>query len=70
MTSERTEVFRQLSVDVDYLASALGEVVRELEGERLFALVERVRSMTKKLRAEQDPALKADIEALIRLPVE
>ena len=47
MTSERTEVFRQLSVDVDYLASALGEVVRELEGERLFALVERVRSMTK-----------------------
>ena len=65
MTSERTEVFRQLSVDVDYLASALGEVVRELEGERLFALVERVRSMTKKLRAEQDPALKADIEALM-----
>jgi len=46
--------FELLSADVDFLATALGDVVRELEGERLFLLVERVRGLTKRLR--EDPA--------------
>lgn len=36
--------------DVDYLATTLGTVLRELEGERVFALVERVRQLAKAAR--------------------
>ncbi|MFO7546922.1 MAG: phosphoenolpyruvate carboxylase [Trueperaceae bacterium] len=36
--------------DVDYLATTLGNVLRDLEGERTFALVERVRQLTKAAR--------------------
>lgn len=44
--------FQLLSADVDFLATALGDVVREQEGDRLFQLVERVRGLTKRLREE------------------
>ena len=43
--------FDQLKADVDFLGTALGDVLRELEGERLFNLVERVRAATKRMRA-------------------
>ncbi len=42
--------FDRLKADVDFLASALGTVIREQEGERLFELVERVRHLTKAIR--------------------
>ena len=45
------DAFAQLRADVDFLASALGSILREVEGERLFQLVEEVRSITKQLRA-------------------
>lgn len=44
---------RLLRADVDFLGSTLGEVIRELEGDRLFELVERVRALTKRSRAAQ-----------------
>ncbi|MBA2667713.1 MAG: phosphoenolpyruvate carboxylase [Trueperaceae bacterium] len=45
--------FTQLRHDVDLLASTLGDIVRELEGERVFEIVERVRALTKRRRAEE-----------------
>ncbi|HRQ10582.1 MAG TPA: phosphoenolpyruvate carboxylase [Trueperaceae bacterium] len=48
--------FKQLSGDVDFLASALGQVLKELEGQRVFALVERVRYLTKGVRAGDEDA--------------
>ncbi len=44
--------FQQLKTDVDFLGRSLGTVLRELEGDELFALVERVRALTKELRAD------------------
>ena len=44
--------FGRLREDVDALGSALGRVLRELEGERIFELVERVRATTKRMRGE------------------
>jgi phosphoenolpyruvate carboxylase len=46
------DAFARLRGDVDFLASALGSVLQELEGEELFDLVERVRLLTKTLRSE------------------
>ncbi|MFA5569472.1 MAG: phosphoenolpyruvate carboxylase, partial [Trueperaceae bacterium] len=48
--------FKLLSGDVDFLASALGQVLKELEGQRVFALVERVRYLTKGVRAGDEDA--------------
>jgi phosphoenolpyruvate carboxylase len=45
------DAFEQLKADVGFLGSALGTVLRELEGERLFDLVETVRAGTKQRRA-------------------
>lgn len=45
------DAFAQLRADVGFLGSALGTVLRELEGERLFELVETVRSGAKRRRA-------------------
>ena len=46
------DAFRRLKADVDFLGRALGIVLRELEGEKFFELVERVRYLTKGLRAD------------------
>jgi phosphoenolpyruvate carboxylase len=60
------QAFARLRADVDYLGSALGNVLKELEGEHLFDLVERVRSLTKRLRGEPDRAeLQAELQALL-----
>jgi len=60
--------FDQLSADVDFLASALGTVIKEQEGERLFGLVERVRQLTKAIRADAGAGaapLRAELAALL-----
>lgn len=50
--------------DVDRLGRALGDAIREVSGERLFALVEEVRARTKRLRQNPDPT---EQEKLVRL---
>jgi phosphoenolpyruvate carboxylase len=60
------EAFARLRADVDYLGSSLGNVLKELEGEHLFDLVERVRSLTKRLRGEPGRAeLQAELQAIL-----
>ncbi|HKI56484.1 MAG TPA: phosphoenolpyruvate carboxylase [Trueperaceae bacterium] len=54
----------QLSADVKFLGGALGTVLRELEGERLFELVETVRAGTKRRRSG-DAAAGEELRSLI-----
>ncbi|MCP4203570.1 MAG: phosphoenolpyruvate carboxylase [bacterium] len=58
--SQAQGLFAQLSEDVDFLGRALGTVLRQLEGEGFYELVERVRGLTKGLR--EDPG-RQDLEA-------
>ena len=58
----RDEAFDQLRADVDFLGSALGTVISELEGEKFFNLVEKVRTLTKALRNEHDPTLAKELQ--------
>ena len=58
------DAFDQLKADVDFLASALGTVITELEGKRVFDLVEQVRLHTKALRSGDSDA---DKNALLEL---
>jgi phosphoenolpyruvate carboxylase len=70
--SVHDEAFSQLRSDVDFLATALGTVMTELEGEVTFNLVERVRLLTKRLRVNPDQKLKKefkDLLASLELPV-
>lgn len=61
-----TIAFERLKADVDYLGSALGRVLRELEGQRVFELVERVRGITKRMRAApEDPAPRRELSDLL-----
>ena len=58
------DAFDALRADVDHLGRALGTVIRELDGERTFALVERVRATTKRMRgddAEDAAAARRDL---------
>ncbi len=64
-TTNYDEAFDKLRADVDFLGSALGTVITELEGERVFELVERVRALTKNIRAHADPALGAELKTLL-----
>jgi phosphoenolpyruvate carboxylase len=56
-SAEEDRSFARLRADVDFLATALGNTLRELEGERLFGLVEKVRLMTKDLRSQDGAGL-------------
>ena len=58
----RDDAFDQLRADVDFLGSALGTVITELEGQKLFDLVEEVRGLTKALRAEAEAEKKAELQ--------
>ena len=62
---EEEELFLQLRKDVDFLATALGDVLRELEGDKLFELVEQVRVSTKGLRTDPDEVRRADLRKLL-----
>ncbi len=64
-TKQPEAVFEQLKRDVDFLASALGTVITELEGEKFFALVEQVRSLTKQLRQDPDEKIASELSELI-----
>ena len=64
-TANYDEAFDKLRADVDFLGSALGTVITELEGERVFELVERVRALTKNIRTHADPALSAELKTLL-----
>jgi phosphoenolpyruvate carboxylase len=57
--------FAQLREDVDFLGRSLGQTLRELEGERLFGLVEEVRRLTKQLRSAPDDETRARLKALL-----
>ncbi len=59
--------FERLSADVDFLGTCLGDVLREQEGERLFELVEKVRGLTKAIRAGHDGAAdeRAELASLL-----
>ena len=58
--------FAALRADVDFLGTALGDVLRELEGEELFDLVEEVRRLTKQLRSGDPHAgSRSELETLI-----
>ena len=61
------DAFEQLRADVGFLGSALGTVLRELEGERLFELVESVRAGTKQRRSGQVGAADALEERIAAL---
>ncbi|ADI15493.1 phosphoenolpyruvate carboxylase [Truepera radiovictrix] len=54
--ADADDAFRALRADVDYLGRTLGECLKELEGEAFFGLVERVRALTKALRAAPEDA--------------
>lgn len=69
MTAERkasAETMGPLRKDVRFLTTILGEVIREQEGERLFATIELVRSLAKKIRTSPQPALVAELRRTIR----
>ena len=55
------DAFARLRDDVDFLGRALGDVLRELEGERFFHLVERARALTKRIRRSGDGAGEAEV---------
>lgn len=58
--------FGPLRRDVDFLATALGDILREVEGEELFALVERIRLLTKHLRTnEGDDEARAELYGIV-----
>ncbi len=60
------DAFAALRADVDFLGRALGEVLRELEGEAFFGLVERVRALTKAVRQTPDrTALQGELGDLL-----
>lgn len=69
MTAERkasVETLRPLRKDVRFLTTILGEVIRQQEGERLFATIELVRSLAKKIRLTPQPPLVTELRRVIR----
>lgn len=62
---DEEELFDQLRSDVDFLGTALGDVLRELEGDKLFDLVEKVRVSTKRLRTEPDEERRQALRRLL-----
>lgn len=53
---EADGAFERLRAEVDFLGRSLGNVLKELEGERFFNLVEEVRALTKNLRMASERA--------------
>ena len=63
LAAREAEAFERLRREVDLLATTLGDVVRELEGDRVFELVERVRTLTKRRR--HGAPVEAELESLL-----
>jgi len=51
LAAAEAAAFEQLRSDVDVLATTLGQVIRELEGDDVFEAIERIRTLTKQRRA-------------------
>ncbi|MCX8086882.1 MAG: phosphoenolpyruvate carboxylase [Rhodocyclaceae bacterium] len=54
-----------LFADIRFLGRLLGEVIRDQEGEAVFAIVERIRSLSVRFHRENDPATRAELEAVL-----
>jgi len=63
--SSRPQVSSQLRRDVRYLGNILGEVLVHQGGQRLLEVVERIREMSKTLRASFDPKLHEEFKKLV-----
>ncbi len=55
-----------LSEDIHRLGDLLGETLKRLGGERLFAIEEEVRALCKQLRTEHSPAVEKKLKKLLR----
>lgn len=55
-----------LRKDVRFLTTLLGDVIREQEGEKLFAKIEEIRNLAKSIRQEPKPTLIEEQKKLIR----
>jgi phosphoenolpyruvate carboxylase len=55
-----------LSEDIHRLGDLLGETLKRLGGERLFAIEEEVRALCKQLRTEHSPATEKKLKKLLR----
>lgn len=63
---ELVEKNRPLRDDIRYLGTLLGDTIRRIDGEHVFAAVEQFRRLTKALHVSSDPVLKAELAALIQ----
>ncbi|MBX9570068.1 MAG: phosphoenolpyruvate carboxylase [Candidatus Obscuribacterales bacterium] len=63
---ELVEKNRPLRDDIRYLGTLLGDTIRRIDGDHVFATVEQFRRLTKALHASDDPVLKAELAALIQ----
>lgn len=63
---ELVERNRPLRDDIRYLGTLLGDTIRRIDGDHVFAAVEQFRRLTKALHASDDAVLKAELAALIQ----
>ena len=61
---QNLDSFESLKSDVDFLASSLGTIITELEGKRIFNLVEQARALTKSIRKEKNQEAKKELQEL------
>ena len=54
-----------LFADIRLLGRLLGDVIRDQEGEAVFAIVERVRALSVRFRRHDDQAARAELDALL-----
>ena len=63
---ELVEKNRPLRDDIRYLGTLLGDTIRRIDGEHVFAAVEQFRRLCKALHVSDDPTLAAELSALIK----
>lgn len=65
MKSEKRDVKDQLSADIHLLGDILGKVIRKHAGIQLYELEERLRTLTKARRTDNDPAIDRYLSQLV-----
>lgn len=65
MTQRTIPTRDRLSLAIRTLGATLGDVIRAQEGEAIYALEERVRTLSKALRAGDNPALRAEMDSIV-----
>lgn len=63
---ELVETNRPLRDDIRYLGTLLGDTIRRIDGEQVYAKVEQFRKICKALHNSDDPELKKELESLIQ----